>query len=178
MGAAGANPGGTRLQYAPDAMRPRADGTHLRHRSISGLDWQTVVGQHFRRHPCERLAEKIPMWDEHNTRKPMLLLRLSGSLLLRLAERALSALLFQDPPRNTRATSQGAPQNCTLPHQYAPVNAVVVKQNRALLRGASVNITPAHQHTSRSAISGASGQLFDGDKHNTRKPISLARSSV
>jgi hypothetical protein len=51
------------------------------------------------------------MWDEHNTRKPILLLRLSGWLLLRVAERALFELLFQEPPRNTRASSQGAPQN-------------------------------------------------------------------
>lgn len=55
-------------------MRPtrygtRADGTHLRHRSISGLGWQTVVGQHFRRHPSGRLAEKITMWDEQHNRK-------------------------------------------------------------------------------------------------------------
>ena len=35
-------------------------------------------------------------------RKPTLLLRLSGWLLLRMAERALSALLLNDPPRNTR----------------------------------------------------------------------------
>lgn len=32
----------------------------------------------------------------------MLLLRLSGLLLLRFAERQFCALLFQDPPRNTR----------------------------------------------------------------------------
>jgi hypothetical protein len=30
------------------------------------------------------------MWDEHNTRKPMLSLRLFGLFLLRMAERALS----------------------------------------------------------------------------------------
>jgi hypothetical protein len=35
-------------------------------------------------------------------RKPILLLRLSGWLLLRMAERASSALLLNDPPRNTR----------------------------------------------------------------------------
>ena len=29
-------------------------------------------------------------------------------------ERALSALLFQDPPRTTRATTQGTPQSCNL----------------------------------------------------------------
>ena len=35
-------------------------------------------------------------------RKPLLLLRLSGLLLLRFAARALFALLFHEPPRNTR----------------------------------------------------------------------------
>ena len=36
------------------------------------------------------------------TRKPILLFRLSGLLLLRCAERQLFALLFQLPPRTTR----------------------------------------------------------------------------
>ncbi len=35
------------------------------------------------------------------TRKPMLLLRLSRVFLLRLAERILLPLLFQEPPRRT-----------------------------------------------------------------------------
>jgi hypothetical protein len=35
-------------------------------------------------------------------RKPRLLLRLSGVLLFRLAQRALTGLLFHDPPRLTR----------------------------------------------------------------------------
>lgn len=39
-------------------------------------------------------------------RKPLLLLRLSGVFLLRLAERKLFALLFHEPPRSTRL-SQG-----------------------------------------------------------------------
>jgi hypothetical protein len=60
------------------------------------------------------------MWDKHNTLKPTLLLRLSGSLLFRAAERALSALLFQEPPRTTRATVQGTPQNSDLRIKYAP----------------------------------------------------------
>lgn len=38
-------------------------------------------------------------------RKPMLLFTLSGVLLLRLAQRALSELLFQLPPRSTRLNS-------------------------------------------------------------------------
>ena len=36
-------------------------------------------------------------------RKPMLLLRLDGVFLLRLAERRLSGLLFHEPPRRTRS---------------------------------------------------------------------------
>jgi hypothetical protein len=39
----------------------------------------------------------------------MLLFRLFGWLLLRLAQRALFWLLFQDPPRTARVCSQGAP---------------------------------------------------------------------
>jgi hypothetical protein len=56
---------------------------------------QTLVGE-----TCRYFGEwkSVP---EHNTRNPMLLLRLSGLFLLRLAERAFSELLFQEPPRNT-----------------------------------------------------------------------------
>ena len=43
------------------------------------------------------------MWDEHITRNPMLLLRLSGLLLsLRMAARVFLDSLFQEPPRSTR----------------------------------------------------------------------------
>jgi hypothetical protein len=37
------------------------------------------------------------------TRNPLLLLRLPGSFLLRLAARQFLPLLFQEPPRKTRA---------------------------------------------------------------------------
>ncbi len=40
---------------------------------------------------------------ESATRKPMLLLKLSGLFLLRTAQRALFRLLFQEPPRTTRS---------------------------------------------------------------------------
>ena len=133
VGAAGASPGGARLHYAPDAMPPRADGTHLRHRSLPGLVRQTVVGRNFRRRRSA-CSGMITMWDEHNTRKPILSLRLSGLLLLRAAERALSALLFHEPPRTTRATSQGAPQNCTLPDEYGFVQAETQKNASAAAR--------------------------------------------
>ena len=38
------------------------------------------------------------------TRKPILLSRLSGAFLLRMAERQFLELLFQEPPRSTRMT--------------------------------------------------------------------------
>jgi hypothetical protein len=41
--------------------------------------------------------------EHHTTRNPLLLLRLSGVFLLRLAARQLDGLLFQPPPRTTRA---------------------------------------------------------------------------
>ena len=54
------------------------------------------------------------------TRKPLLLLRLSGWLVLRLAERTFDALLLNEPPRKTRLlirrpaeqhpSKEGAPQ--------------------------------------------------------------------
>ncbi len=39
----------------------------------------------------------------HTTRKPLLLLRFVGVFLFRFAARQFLALLFQDPPRNTRS---------------------------------------------------------------------------
>ena len=43
------------------------------------------------------------------TRKPLLLFELAGLLLLRLAARQLAGLLFNDPPRNTRAPGHHVP---------------------------------------------------------------------
>jgi hypothetical protein len=42
-------------------------------------------------------------------RRPLLLLRLSVSFLLRLAERNLIGLLFHEPPRNTRRSNRSLP---------------------------------------------------------------------
>jgi hypothetical protein len=45
-------------------------------------------------------------WGERNTtQKPMLLFPLSGGFLLRYAQRALSRLLFHEPPRTTSQTT-------------------------------------------------------------------------
>ena len=47
-------------------------------------------------------------------RKPMLLFRLAGSLLFRLAERQFPASLFQLPPRFTRFVPEAAPSPVAL----------------------------------------------------------------
>ena len=53
--------------------------------------------------PVQCMPSGLPLsWGERATRKPLLLLRFSGVLLLRFATRQLSALLFQLPPRSTR----------------------------------------------------------------------------
>jgi hypothetical protein len=49
------------------------------------------------------------MWDDRTTRRPTLLLRLSGALSLRYDARALTWSLFQDPPRTTRRAVAGSP---------------------------------------------------------------------
>ena len=85
------------------------------------------------------------MWDEHNTRKPILSLRLSGLLLLRADERALSALLFHEPPRSTRAKSQAAPQNCNLLRQCARSSAQRQKKRGRRYAALSVNSKSASQ---------------------------------
>ena len=66
------------------------------------------------------------MWDEHNTRKPTLLFRLFGLFLLRMAERALAWLLFQDPPRSTRRSeSSSSAQRPSLPSNRSRHNEQV-----------------------------------------------------
>lgn len=111
------------------------------------------------------------MWDTHSTRKPILLLRLSGLLLLRAAERALAASLFHDPPRSTRAQSQGTPQNGTLQEQYARHSRK--RQNKRMRRAAA----HSEQQTSGSATSAPAPSYSMGDTHSTRKPTSLSRLS-
>ncbi|MCX7113623.1 MAG: hypothetical protein NTX45_26765 [Proteobacteria bacterium] len=81
--------------YRPDGASPswvfRADGTGLRHPQRLRLGPPTVVGGHFRNavvtsaHPgnAGSGAKACTMWATHTKRKPMLLLRLSGWLLLR-----------------------------------------------------------------------------------------------
>ncbi len=105
-GRRGAEPG--RRPSSVCARRPgepgRADGTRPRHLPFLASvrePWSadnpgSEPGPHREpRSPARRpkapgLGRSRKMWDEHTTRKPMLLFRLSGSFLLRLAHRALS----------------------------------------------------------------------------------------
>ena len=57
--------------------------------------------------------------SERTRRSPRLLLRLSGVLLLRLAERQFLALLFQLPPRFTRLEPLPATTLCYQFHTFA-----------------------------------------------------------
>ena len=62
--------------------------------TASPQDWKKRSGQ--------STANSIAFAELRATRKPRLLLRFVGLLLLRFAERQLDALLFQLPPRITR----------------------------------------------------------------------------
>jgi len=73
----------------------------------------------------------------------MLLLRLSGLFLLRFAERKLSCLLFQEPPRSTRHQSGPSPL------EYYPGKNVFTQAQGLRLFGmayptldAGINIVP------------------------------------
>ena len=96
--------GGSAIHFGGLATPSHADGTRPRHLSFlasARKPWSAdnsggVPGPHGEpRAPARRpktpgLGRSGKMWDEHTTRKPMLLLRLSGLFLLRLAQRALS----------------------------------------------------------------------------------------
>jgi hypothetical protein len=68
-----------------------------------------------------------------NTRKPTLLLRLSGFILLRMADRQLRALLFQLPPRITRFEPLSAftPIKKLLPQPVCVAMLYVANQTRS-----------------------------------------------
>lgn len=71
------------------------------------------------------------------TRKPLLLLRLSGWLLLRFAERAFDVLLLNEPPRKTRLLIRCPAEDCLI-QQAAP------QLIRVGLQGVTA---PAHEST-------------------------------
>src|SRR4029434_1671943 len=101
--------------------RARADRTHLRHlynltpRAANHSPRPIPEALPMPDMPVGRLAavrqknihpaapiRGIRMWDDRTTRRPRLLLRLSGALSLRYDARALTWALFQEPPRTTR----------------------------------------------------------------------------
>ena len=113
------------------------------------------------------------MWDEHNTRKPMLLFRLSGLFLLRFADRALSGLLFQDPPRSTRPSSQRAAPPAlrpavTLCAGYPIATRGKPPTGKIARRRRFAPSVPLARH-----FSDQWSKM--GDEHNTRKPMLSSR---
>jgi hypothetical protein len=67
------------------------------------------------------------------TRNPMLLFRLSGALLLRLADRQFAASLFHEPPRTTRA-APSRPAPATFAGFSLPTQVVLGPEPAACLR--------------------------------------------
>ena len=74
------------------------------------------------------------MWDKLTTRKPMLLLRLFGLFLLRYATRALSRLLFQDPPRTTRRSVTGSPTGLGRQKEYRTAEPQAARTSRCKIQ--------------------------------------------
>ncbi len=99
----------------------------------------------------------------------MLLLRLSGVLLLRLAARQLSGLLFQTPPRSTRDRSQAAPQA-----HACKISMVQSYKGSKKTRGRRY-APPSGQRLGGSAPSVAASRVSMGEPRHTRKPMRLSR---
>ena len=134
----------------PTDDKIRGAGTHLRHLNTcaSGRKpWSTAntgsapglktveapaTGPAAITGPRLRHGKRKKMWDAQLTRKPTLLLRLFGWLLLRLAARALLRLLFQEPPRNTRAYFTGSPADLSRPLENTIKRLFSPKKFRAL----------------------------------------------
>ncbi len=112
VGATGANPGGARSCYAPDAQsscgRDRPAPSIIP-RPRPGKPWSAGSSGKRQNAPW-RLAGMITVRAPRHTRKPMLFSRLSRALSLRFAARQIIGLLFHAPPRSTRDTFQAAPQ--------------------------------------------------------------------
>ena len=76
-------------------------------------------------------------------RKPLLLFRLDGVLLLRLAERALFALLFHEPPRNTRFDTRSTATSLVLSRTNCGFN----RATRPLRRYRTERVHPSDLRT-------------------------------
>ena len=111
------------------------------------------------------------MWEPRHTRKPMLLLRLSGGLLLRLAARQFLGLLFHDPPRSTRDRSQAAPQA-----EACECSMVARRGGRKKICGAAAR-RPVDQRCGGPVSSGAVASGSMGEPRHTRKPKLMTRTT-
>ena len=107
-------PAGTAVTPFARVLVPRsqAEKPGIRHRSVDRSRRMPSLRLHARPWTLARTTRdsvKPRAWAKRvrASRKPVLLFRLSGSSLLRLAERALSGLLFQPPPRTTRRSQGG-----------------------------------------------------------------------
>ena len=111
-----------RLKKAPRGIKPRGRSGFIFARSVTCGPDQPAPSHHFHV-ACkpwstgQHVIESQWGVGERNNRKPLLLLRLSGLFLLRLAARALCGLLFQAPPRSTGVRCQATrPDNIRHPH--------------------------------------------------------------
>ena len=108
---AGAGRSAESLQPTSPARRPRlfpdcrrGTGTQVR--------LARCTGKPVRNRPTSRLRTALREDNTNTQRNPLLSLRLSGSLLLRFDDsRFLDSLLFQDPPRRTRARPPVSPSS-------------------------------------------------------------------
>ena len=91
-----------------------------------------------------------------------MLFRLFGLFLLRLAERALSWLLFHDPPRSTRVKSTGGPHRlCSRPDHDRPTGNPTASANKT---GTSAHAPVGA--AGRGAFSGQGSEV--GDTHHPK----------
>ena len=100
---------GLRFPHAGGGKQAAAGGLSLGTPRRS-VDRRALPGRKGRK--LSPVPHRIPLTQ----RKPMLLLAFVGVLLLRFAHRALLALLFHEPPRNTRLlTFQSCPKHLATP---------------------------------------------------------------
>ena len=102
------------------------------------------------------------MWDDRTTRRPRLLLRLSGALSLRYDARALTWALFQDPPRTTRRAVAGSLTN----RNWRARSVTHVPADGKKMRGARY----ARSMAANAASSEQRDQGRLGDEGTTRRP--------
>ena len=100
-------------------------------------------------HSTQSLAPILALKSAHRapttTRAPMLLFLLSGSFLLRLAERQLFGLLFHDPPRSTNACPDSAASERTTKRNHPPAHTDMLSSRKTMVsKKISAGALPLH----------------------------------